>query len=172
MQQAGGVMIGREGGFVQALVSLNRSEDKGTLAALRRLSPADKTPFLNGNVLPFMGKWMDSDPEKSRNYFLVAGIYARHPFHTADPRVDFATSLRRYARESNREGRRQHTMKRFGRLIAAPWPRIEEEIVSAAILMGESVTPINYVILLKDLAGWKRQDNAVQYRWAKNFYRE
>jgi len=148
------------------------ANDRGTLAALRRslgFSPGAYPPAFP-SVERFAGGQAHMDDARRRALYIVAGLFALHPHHSAalPPGAAFGTLMQRRGSESI-EGR-------FIALLSADPEHVHEYLRQLVSLLSADGIAIDYVQLLDDLSRYlppfadERRD-AVRQRWARDFYR-
>lgn len=157
--------------FVNALVELDRRQDRAALAALRRglgKAPGEVVeacryvdPWLGGQVTP----WRDDA------YYLVAALFAWHPLEWAgDPRspwrTNFGASFAALARASPSEG----AERRFVALLNCDGDSLPPHLRHAVGLLRAHGVAVDWVQLLRDVQRWDRDDRRVQRAWARAFW--
>jgi CRISPR system Cascade subunit CasB len=156
-------------GFVKFLESLNNNDDRAALAALRR--SLSKSPGAAAEahryVLPFNPR-----VREEAAYYLVAGLFARHPAASWRKQEDdkkltnFGASFARLQSKVKRES----IEKRFVALLDSHEDDLSEHLRHAVSLLRSEDIPVDWVRLLKDLCHWNHEDRFVQRRWARAFW--
>lgn len=157
--------------FVRHLVSL-AEKDRGALAELRRSLSFEPGcyPAAYPYVERFVGPERHAMDPFRKALYLAAGIFARHPEQRAGQSLATAFGQLKIQRDS------ASIEKRFIALLAADPESLPDHLRHAASLLSAADIPIDYAILLVDLARWldpyaREKLDEVRQRWARDFYR-
>lgn len=155
--------------FLKFLESLRK--DRGAMAALRRALTPDSgwrgelramryvEPFLAGDL----SEWYRS------SYYLVAGLFALHPHmgeKTLAQVVGRIWSSKKYPPSLE---------SRFLALLESDTDQLAHRLkmlVQYVASQSKGAMGFDYARLLDDVIQWRRPDQRVQRRWAREFYSE
>ena len=150
--------------IVKRLIELDKNENRGSLARLRRgISSLRHTPDLLSftDVLSFIPD-DDNHPKRDIPYLLTASLFALHPHHTDEP-INLGRALKSIANNDSAD-------KRFRLIINANRDELPVLLRQAISLVSQGGVSINYHTLLSDLKHWEHPNEFVQQQWARSFW--
>jgi len=147
--------------FISFLEGLERRQDRGALATLRR-SVGKETPDAGTLrlIAPFLPPG-EGRQWRHRCYELVAELFALHPA------LGGAGNL---GDTFKRLGDHESAQKRFVALLDSDADDLPHRLRQAVSLARSKEVPLNWLRLLKDLLHWDSEDRYVQYRWARAYW--
>ncbi len=162
----------RRSRFVAYLARLGESEDRGSLAVLRRSLGqrpgmiAEASAIVEPFLLP------GSSTEEVRTFYLVAGLFALHPVVTDARWSNLGTSLRAIRQRGETTEEDPGVARRFTAVLDARDDAVGVHLRNLVTLLHarSEPTPINFVQLLQDLRRWDDTDRHVQRQWAAGFW--
>ncbi len=152
--------------FIDNLIMLRRSENRGALAALRKgLGKEPGTvPEMFEHVVPFLPKRATKEQEDA--FFLIASLFASYPEGTGQ--VDMGRTfrtIRSKAESDSIEGR-------FVGLLKCHRDNLPDHLRHAVALARSKDAPIDWYQLLLDVQHWDDASGSVQRRWARSFWED
>lgn len=147
--------------FVGFLRGLERSEDRGALAKLRRSVGKD---YPSAEALRLIAPFLPQDQTRSwktRCYELVAGLFAAHPAAGGGGNMGDAFL---------RLGSHESAQKRFVALLDSDPDDLPHRLRQAVSLARSKDVPIDWARLLTDLLHWDDESRWVQYKWARAYW--
>ena len=155
--------------FIEMLKGLERREDLGALAALRR--GLGRAPGTASQMYPYVVPYLPDDKRDEDTYYLIAALFAWHrrDWQAADSNTDtgFGASYRRLWDDTKSES----TERRFVALLNARREDLPEHLRHAVGLLKSKEIPINWLALLRDVTRWDDERRSVQRRWSRAFWR-
>ncbi|WP_324715610.1 type I-E CRISPR-associated protein Cse2/CasB [Carboxydochorda subterranea] len=148
--------------FVRFLEGL--ASNRGPLAALRRSLAFHPGSFVPSYpyVEPFV---RDYEGWQREAYYLVAGLFALHPFSGSKTLPEAMAELRITRKSASIEAR-------FVALLDSDRDQLPDRLRHAVILVTRSQNmALDWVRLLTDVVEWFRPDRKIQREWARAFYR-
>lgn len=148
----------------------------GALAELRRYTQGQLPSA--GTLSPILAElpgW--ADESHMADVLLVAGLFARHPEHSAQHR-SFGTSLGAYRNAKHPGADSAPIDTRLRVLLATPRSGLDHHLRQAITLLSGGSVPVNYAQLLRDVMAWDnvrlRPDGltyaeAVRLRWLRDY---
>ena len=151
--------------FVRYLIE-KISGDRAARAVLRRTlgrSPGE-APEAFRYVVPWLPNPCYERTEAA--YYLVAGLYAYHPAHTAQGNIG--------AHLHDLAAGDEHALTRLEKRLEAALRAHPDDLPDhlrrlVGILKAKEI-PVNYHELMRDLLQWDAEDRRVQKRWANAFW--
>lgn len=154
--------------FIGRLESIQKREDRGALAALRR--GLGKPPGTVAEMAPYVEPAFAGAPGEA---YVVASLFGLHPHHhrpERQPRRGFGSDLRplRGSAEAEDPG----AVRRFTALLDAHDEALPNHLRQLVSLLRsrKGELPIDYFQLFYDLRDWDDADRHVQKRWASGFW--
>lgn len=150
-----------EARFIGFLQSLERRQDRGALARLRR-SVGKEVP--SAESLRLVAPYLPDDKRRSwrvRCYELVAGLFGLHP--AAGGSGNMGNTFQRL-------GYHESAQKRFAALLESDADDLPYRLRQAVSLARSRDVPIDWLRLLRDIQEWNRGDRRVQYWWARAYW--
>ena len=151
--------------YITYLQMFAESEERGPLAALRR--GLGQPPGAVAEMYRYVVPWLPDTPTGTQEaaYYLVASLFAYHPKSTT--KGNMGTHLS-HAREAASEDALE---RRFTALLAAHPEDLPVYLRQAVSYLNSKDVPVNWDELFRDLQQWHYQDQRVQKRWAREFWR-
>ncbi len=159
--------------FIMYLTSFTIEDDRGTLATLRRGLNHD--PYHDLNLCQFIAKHIpdeDRDSQqggtKEKTYYLVAALYASHPYSTNigsfGEHLRVASALRKDEDAAER---------RFTVLLNTRFEDIHKPIRQALNMLNyqQQNVGVNWIALFGDLLNWDDPEKTTQRNWANGFWK-
>jgi len=165
-------MTDRESEFVNHLGSLVAQGNRQALAELRRGLSGDPGQLLR--VYRYVGRFLAEGETgwNEQRFLLVASLFAL--YHqgseslTKSPQFSFGASFRQLYEGTER---RPSVERRFLSLIACHPDSLQDHLRHAITLMRSEGVAVDFAQLLSDLSYWNHQEQWVQRRWARQFFR-
>jgi len=155
--------------FIKYLTSLNKEEDRGALAVLRRGVAGD--PLLDLNLRRLIAHKVPDevrDTPREGVYYLVAALYGFHPWDTDTG--NFGDHMKRISKARSDSDAAE---RRFTALINARLSDLNAPLRQAVMMIRqqqEQRIPINWSALLVDLLRWDHPQKISQRAWANSFW--
>ena len=156
--------------FIKYLTSLNKEDDRGALATLRRGIAGD--PLEDLNLRRYIARRV---PDEVRDkpgegvYYLVAALYGFHPVNIETGNFGDTMYQVRLARQDPEAAERRFTALLNTRLADLNAPL--RQAVAMVHQQQEPPIAINWGALLTDLLRWDRPEKWSQRAWANRFWR-
>lgn len=174
----------REQAFAAFLERLNKEQDRGALAALRR--GLGKPPGQAAEMHRYIVPWLSSAATpyvtwREEAYYLMASLFALYPESTWPPgqssgyQRNLGASFAQLERASN-QGRQEDgkqtssAERRFVALLNSEREDLHTHLRQAVGLLKSKDIKIDWTLLLIDLLWWDRDDRRVQRQWARAFW--
>lgn len=160
----------REQRFARALQELVDTEERGTLAALRR--GLGKPPGTVAEMHPFVLRWVTpgATPWQEESWYLVASLFAIHqqPWWPAEgkPGNNLGASFAILARDVDSKS----IERRFVAMLNCDAEDLPQHLRHAISLLGSHDVRVDFAQLLRDLRGWNADSRWVQRNWARSFW--
>ncbi len=145
--------------FVDHLEGLERREDRGALAKLRR--GVGRRPGEAVESLPLIVPFLPFDDRQADAFFCVAALFGLHP--EPGGRGNFGDVFRGL-------GEHESAQKRFVALLNCHEDELGEHLRHAVTLARFKNVPIDFRQLLRDLTYWTHPERFVQLEWAKAYW--
>ncbi len=146
--------------FVAHLEALQKQENRGALAELRRGlgSSPGTVPLMYPQILPWVpsGKWAEDTA------YIVGSLFALHPDPGGAGNMGTAFAMVKDPSDS--------LEKRFVALLNCHRDDLPNHLRQAVSLLKSKDVPINWRRLLKDILSWDHEDRFVQQQWAREFW--
>lgn len=155
--------------FIMYLTSLNKEDDRGALATLRRGIAGN--PLEDLNLRRYIARRVPDevrDTPREGVYYLVAALYGFHPISTDTGNFGDAMRQVSQARQDPEAAERRFTVLLTTRLVDLNAP------LRQAVMMVHQQEPpiaINWGTLLTDLLRWDAPEKWSQRAWANSFWR-
>lgn len=154
--------------FIKYLTSLTADKNRGTLAALRR--GLSGRPENDLELYRFITRRI---PEEDRNsyreaiYYLVAALYASHPYSTDEG--NFGDHLRVVASLRTDQ---EAAERRFAALLNTRLQDIHRPLRHAIAMLDcqQQKIPVHWEALFADLLNWNSTSKSSQRAWANGFW--
>ncbi|HQG08414.1 MAG TPA: type I-E CRISPR-associated protein Cse2/CasB [Dysgonamonadaceae bacterium] len=151
--------------FVDYLIELADSKNRGALAALRRglgCKPGE-VPEMFPYVIPFLPE--NPSKELENAYYLIASLFALHPVNTNGGNMGnhLASCIRT-------EDDRAAIERRFIVLLNSHVDDLGDSLRQSISFLKSKEMPVNYKQLLNDLLHWSHPEHYVQRNWARGFW--
>jgi CRISPR system Cascade subunit CasB len=165
-------MTERESAFVRYLENLVTQRNRQALAELRRGLSGD--PGQQLHVYRYVGRFLIGGETgwNEQRFLLVASLFALYQQGAEtlakSPQAGFGTSFRRLYEATER---RPSVERRFLSLIACHTDSLPDHLRHAITLMRSEGVGVDFEQLLSDLSYWNHQEQWVQRRWARQFFR-
>jgi CRISPR system Cascade subunit CasB len=165
-------MTDRESAFVKYLGSLVTQADRQALAELR--SGLSGEPGRLFHMYRYVGRFLTEGETawNEQRFLIVASLFALYyqgPAAVSDPQhLGFGTSFRQLYEATER---RPSVERRFLSLIACHPDSLPDHLRHAITLMRSEAVAVDFAQLLSDLSYWSHQEQWVQRRWARQFFR-
>ncbi|MDX2064745.1 MAG: type I-E CRISPR-associated protein Cse2/CasB [Fimbriimonadaceae bacterium] len=158
--------------FVEYLVKLKRSENRGALAALR--SGLGKKPGQATRMYPYVLRFINRKEQRNEVIeatFLTASLFAAYSSDSAEPPVgNLGASLRKATQKHGEEG----LAKRLTALLDADREDVPNHLPGLVSLCASANAPIHWVALCEDirnlLSPYEDARDHVRLEWAKHFW--
>jgi CRISPR type I-E-associated protein CasB/Cse2 len=177
----------REQAFAAFLERLNKKQDRGALADLRR--GLGKPPGQAAEMHRYIVPWLSASEAtpyvtwREEVYYLVASLFALYPESTWPPGQDpgyqrnLGASFAQLEQTSN-QGRQEDgkqtspVERRFVALLNCHADNLQDHLRHAISLMKSTKPPIpvDWAVLLSDLVWWDSDSRRVQRQWARAFW--
>jgi len=156
--------------FVAYLQRLNKEEQRGALAALRRGlgQPPGTVPAMYPYVVPWLPA--DAHPWQEAPYYLVAALFALHP--APGGTGNLGDSYRRAEGDQAAAGEERVSAneRRFTALLAAHPDDLPDYLRQAVGYLASRDVPVNWDQLFRDLGRWGDPSRRVQQEWARAYW--
>jgi CRISPR system Cascade subunit CasB len=151
--------------FVEYLEALEKRDDRGALAALRRGlgEPPGTVPGMFRYVVPFLPE--GCPPWKEKAYFLVAALFGYHPKPGGSGNMG-----NHFAAARDHKGDDTALERRFTALLAAHQDDLPFYLRQAVSFLKSKEIPINWHQLIRDVQNWGHPEGYVQKAWARAFW--
>lgn len=165
--------------FVAHLTALQPSTANGRAALARLRRGLGKTPGEAHDVHRFVVPWLnDSDSDwVVACFYLVASLYASYcdsawnkNESSADGDRNLGASFAVWRRLEPRATER--LARHFGLLVSSERNELSENLRHAISLFRSREVPVDWAVLLGDLRRWDQDHHPVQFRWAREFWRD
>jgi CRISPR system Cascade subunit CasB len=158
-----------EARFVSHLMGLVSGQRRGVLAALRRGLGRDVPSAEQHRVV---APWLrtDASVRDARPWYLIASLFAAHPVTAKVGEGRHHRSFGVSMAELNRHREGHGVERRFMALLDADEEDLASHLRHAVQLLRTADVAVDWEQLLLDLRWWSRGDEAVQQRWAKDFW--
>ncbi len=149
--------------FINMLLGLYRTENRGALAKLRR--GLGKQPGEAMEVYSLIGNFAANTKSKAEEMALytVATLFGLYPSDSSGS--NFGSSVSELAEKSDSKS----IEARFVALLNTHVDDLPNHLRQMIGLLKSKEVRINWLQLLKDINSWDRDDREVQRRWAKEF---
>lgn len=155
--------------FVEMLKRLEKREDLGALAALRR--GLGRAPGAASEMYPYVVPYLPEDRHDEDAYFLIAALFTWHraDWQPAEEHADtsFGASYRKLWDETDSGS----VERRFVALLNARRDDLPEHLRHAVGLLKSKEIRVNWLRLLRDVTRWDDERRTVQRAWARAFWR-
>jgi CRISPR system Cascade subunit CasB len=165
-------MTDRESAFVNYLGSLVTQGNRQALAELRRGLSGEPGRLLL--VYRYVGRFLAEGETgwSEQRFLLVASLFALYhqssEVVSGPAQLGFGTSFRQLYEATER---RPSVERRFLSLIACHPDSLSDHLRHAITLMRSEAVALDFAQLLSDLSYWSHQEQRVQRRWARQFFR-
>ena len=175
----------REQAFAAFLDRLNKEQDRGALAALRR--GLGKPPGQASEMYRYIVRWLSSSEAtpyitwREEVYYLVASLFALYPESTWPPgqgpgyQRNLGASFAQLEQTSNQgrqgDGKQASSVeRRFVALLNSNSEDMHTHLRHAISLLKAKDVAIDWAVLLGDLLWWDSYSRRVQRQWARAFW--
>lgn len=154
--------------FIKYLTSLNKEDNRGALATLRR--GVGGNPLEDLNLRRFIARKVpDNVRDSSREgvYYLIAALYGFHPYDSDHGNFGEHMKHASLARDDSEAAER-----RFTALLNTRLEDINAPLRQAVMIIHQQEPPIaiNWGALLFDLLLWDHPEKISQRGWANSFW--
>lgn len=152
--------------FINMLLGLHRTENRGALAKLRR--GLGKQPGEAMEVYSLIGSFAANTKSKAEEVALytVATLFGLYPSDSSEEESsNFGSSVSELAEKSDSKS----IEARFVALLNSHVDDLPNHLRQMIGLLKSKEVRVNWLQLLRDIHSWDRDDREVQRRWAKAF---
>ena len=166
----------REAEFVNWLKQLAKEKDdnsqkRATLAILRRgLGRFQGKDFFL--MYPLLGRYLPHDGLEwdNRIYFIVASLFAQHPFFAEEGNMGRTLAEVKKRIEQKTNTKNESTDKRFIALLSCHRDDLHKHLRHIISLAKSNEVGVNWGRLLNDIRFWNWGEGKVQRDWAHNYW--
>jgi len=157
--------------FVSALEAIEREQDRGLLAELRRGRGRGFGEYASRDgwvlrTLTRSGAAWDGGDRRVSICCHVASLFAQHS--SSGGRGSMGTAFYRLA--SSSPGAEQGAERRFYQLLDSEFEDLPDRLRHAVSLLKSREIPIDWRRILADLCNWEWASRSVQKAWSRDFW--
>jgi CRISPR system Cascade subunit CasB len=155
----------RPAAFIQQILVFIKNKDLGKLAELRGVVRGTNADYLRAtkHVAPYLGD--TSNKHKDDCFYVVGGLFAYHPDHNQEEHYTLGKAFGKLRGESGSMD------QRFMALLATSSDALAKPLFQTISLLKTKGISVNYLRLLDDLCHWHHDENRIQKRWARDYFR-